>query len=239
MLKTHQYREINTDLKQGVFEKMIHFVSIIQEVDPIEVEGWTTPRLIEAHRKLQPLLTISERHKETIEIDGCNLSFIDLNTLKLGQFIDLEQLVSDGFIENIHKIAATIYLQFEGGGMFELAPESYGKINIEYRSQLIDDLPIQSIMGACKKYLSWRQRFFDAYEIFSDPYADVDPKELSEEELTIYKEEIAQREKQGSNQWSHLLNALTDNDITKFDAVLDMNVYLAFNQVTYLKSTKN
>jgi hypothetical protein len=236
MLKTHQYRQINSENVQGVFDKMIHLVSIIQDLDPLEVGEWTTIKLIKEYNKIQSSLVVSERHSNTITIDEYQLSFIDLNTLKLGQFIDLEQLVSNGFTENLNKIAATIYLHFEGGGMFELIPENYGKINVEYRSQLIDELPINSIFGACKKYISWREKFFNAYDIFTDPLEGADPSKMDDEELAIYNEEVERRKKSGSNQWETLLNALTNNDITKFDSVLDMNVYLAFNQITFLKN---
>jgi hypothetical protein len=46
------------------------------------------------------------------------------------------------------------------------------------------------------------------------------------------------RAKQGENQWMVVLNMLSDFDITKFNQVLDQNLYLAFNQLSYIKSNK-
>jgi hypothetical protein len=49
---------------------------------------------------------------------------------------------------------------------------------------------------------------------------------------------MKQREKQGDNQWLTLLNILSDGDMTKFDSILDSNLFLTFNQLSYKKSNK-
>jgi hypothetical protein len=116
--------------------------------------------------------------------------------------------------------------------------EDYSLVNVDYRAELISDIPVNQIYGACKKYLKFRDNFFDSYEIFSDPLSDVDPSKLDEEELYIYNEEMKEREKQGSNQWLTILNILSENDLTKFDQILKQNLFLTFNQLSWLKSNK-
>lgn len=238
MLKVYQYRAINSEVVDGVFEKMIHLVSVVNELDPIEVQHWSSSKLVDEYTKAQLLTKISERYSSNIEVGGVALSLMDFKHFSLGQFIDLEKLVSDGFHENIHRIASSIYLSVSGGGMYEDEIEPYERINIDYRSDLIDDLPINQIYGACAKYLTFRESFFNSYEIFNDPYSDVNPDELSEEERIEYDAEMKEREKQGKNQWATLLNVLSNNDITKFNEVLRLNLFLAFNQVSWLKSNK-
>lgn len=238
MLKVYQYRAINSEVTDGVFEKMIHLVSVVNDLDPIDVQYWSSSKLVEEYTNSQRLTKISERYSSNITIGGVALSLLDFRNLSLGQFIDLEKLVSDGFHENIHKISASIYLSISGGGMLEQEIEPYEKVNIEYRSNLIDELPINQIYGACLKYLSFRESFFNSYDIFNDPYADVDPNELSEDERAEYDEEMKEREKHGKNQWATLLNVLSDKDVTKFNDVLKLNLFLTFNQVSWLKSNK-
>jgi hypothetical protein len=235
MLQVRKYRELHIDKPEGVFEQMIHLVSVVNDIDPIEVQHWKGKDLILSFQKAQQFTNITERYAPSLIIGGLSLSLIDFKYLTLGQFIDLEAFVSEDYITNIHKIAATIYLHSEVSGMYENTIEEYAKINIGYRAELIDELPIQSIFGACNKYLIFRKNFFNSYELFSDPYADVNLEDLSEEELEEYNAHLKEQEKQGDNQWETVLNILAQNDITKFESVLKQNLFLCFNQISYLK----
>lgn len=238
MLTLNQYREINALSEGGVFERMIHTVSVVRGLDEYEVQEWDSYKLVEAYNNDQQKTKVSERYSDKIKIHDTELTLINFEALKLGQWIDLESMVSDDYIGNLHRIAACIYLQHSGGGMYSDEWEQYGKVNIEYRSGLIDQLPAQQTIGACAKYLKFRKNLFDSYELFSDPFEGVNVEELDDEERAIYNEEKAEREKGAKNQWERLLNILAQNDSTKFDAILDHNLFLALNQATYLKSLK-
>ena len=238
MLTVAQYREIHSEGVEGLFEKMIHLVSIVQDLDPLDVQYWKPKRLIEAYAEAQKKAALSERYNEKITIEGVELQLLDSSKYTTMQFINLEEYVSQSFDKNIHKIAATIYLNQTKGGIFEDVIEPYRNVNVDYRAELIDHLPVNQIYGACKKYLKFRDSFFDSYELFKDPYADVNVNELTDEERIEYENEMKQREKQGDNQWLTLLNILSDGDMTKFDSILDSNLFLTFNQLSYKKSNK-
>ena len=238
MLLTRQYKEINSETLEGVFDKMIHLVSIVDDLDPLDVQEWRVDKLVNAYSVAQTKVKISDRYSETITIDDVTLKLQPFSKLTLRQFINLEEYVSKGFTPNISQIAASIYLAESGGGMYDVITEDYKNVNVDYRSELIDELPINHILGACKKYNKFRETFFNSYELFSDPYADVKVEELNEEEKAEYDLEMKTRAKQGDNQWMVVLNMLSDFDITKFNDVLDQNLYLAFNQLSYIKSNK-
>lgn len=238
MLTVRQFREINEEQFEGSFDKMIHVVSVVGEIDPMDVQEWDGEKLINEYAKSVSKIHLSERNENQIEIHSTKLDLISFNLLLLGQFIDIEALVNDGWEKNIHKIASSIYLQCEGGEMFDRVPEKYGNINIDFRSELIDELPVNFVYGAVKKYLSFRQTFFDSYELFNDPYKDVNVEDLNEEELEIYNDDQKKRDKGSSDQWLTLLNVLSNNDITRFDSILGSNLFLTFNQVSWLKSNK-
>lgn len=238
MLKVRQYQELHEGKAESVFYEMIHFVSVANDLDPLEVEEWDSFELIDAYDSVKNLTKFSTKPVERIEIKGVQLELIPFHMLTLGQFIDLETMVNDSFFNNLHKIAATIYLRMEGGGMVEVKPERYAEINIDYRSGLIQELPAQMVVGACNKYLDFRQNFFNSYDIFQDPFEGVDINNMDDEERAIYEEEKREHEKRGGNQWSDVLNVLSHNDITKFPQVLETNLFMAFNQVTWIKSNE-
>ena len=238
MLLTRQYKEINSEQLEGVFDKMIHLVSIVDDLDPLDVQEWRVDKLVNAYSVAQTKVKISDRYSESITIDDVTLKLQPFSKLTLRQFINLEEYVSKGFTPNISQIAASIYLAESGGGMHDVITEDYKNVNVDYRSELIDELPINHILGACKKYNKFRETFFNSYELFSDPYADVKVEELNEEEKAEYELEMKTRAKQGDNQWMVVLNMLSDFDITKFNDILDQNLYLAFNQLSYIKSNK-
>ena len=238
MLLTRQYKEINSETLEGVFDKMIHLVSIVDDLDPLDVQEWRVDKLVNAYSVAQTKVKISDRYSEIITIEDVTLKLQPFSKLTLRQFINLEEYVSKGFTPNISQIAATIYLAESGGGMYDVITEDYKNVNVDYRSELIDELPINHILGACKKYNKFRETFFNSYELFSDPYADVKVEELNEEEKAEYDLEMKTRAKQGDNQWMVVLNMLSDFDITKFNDILDQNLYLAFNQLSYIKSNK-
>ena len=238
MLLTRQYKEINSEQLEGVFDKMIHLVSVVDDLDPIDVQTWRVDKLVSAYKIAQTKVKVSDRYSEVITLEDTTLKLQPFTRLTLRQFINLEEYVSKGFTENISKIASTIYLAESGGGMYDPIIEDYKRVNVDYRSELIDELPINHILGACKKYNKFRETFFNSYELFSDPYADVKVEELNEEEKAEYDLEMKTRSKQGDNQWMVVLNMLSDFDITKFNDILDQNLYLAFNQLSYIKSNK-
>lgn len=238
MLRLNQYQELHEDRVESLFYEMIHFVSVVNDLDPLDVEEWDSFKLIDEYDNVKNATKFSTKPVDHIEIEGVQLQLIPFHLLTLGQFIDLETMVNDSFFNNLHKIAASIYLQMEGGGMVELKPERYADINIDYRSELIQELPACNVVGACNKYLDFRQNFFNSYDIFQDPFEGVDINTMDDEERAIYEEEKRAHEKRGGNQWSDILNVLAQNDITKFPQVLETNLFMAFNQVTWLKSNE-
>ena len=236
MLTLKQYREVNELRDGGVFEKMIHTVSVVRNIDEYDVQNWDSDKLLSEYEDCKPLSMVSERYSDSIQIQGTKLQLLNFEALTLGQWIDIESLVSNDYIGNLHRISASIYLQNKGGGIYSDEWEPYGKVNIENRALLIDEQPAQQTLGACTKYLKFRKNLFESYELFNDPFEDVDPNELDPEELELYHQEQKEREKVASNQWERLLNLLSNNDLTKFEDILGRNLFLALNQASYLKS---
>lgn len=219
-----------------MLQQMMHHLCIINHLYIEEVEEWHTSKIISEYSKLKDSYKVSQKNADKITLNERELHLIPFTSLTLGQFIDIEHFVSESYLENMHKIAAIIYLSKSGGGMEEEVYENYAKINLNYRSELIQDLPAQLVVGACDKYLTFRKGFFDSYDIFNDPFAGSNPDEMDEDERLLFEKEKKLHEERAGNQWTDLLNVLAHNDLTKFKEILSTNLFMNFNQLTYLYS---
>lgn len=223
MLTIAQYKEATQPFEGGAFEKMIFLVSVVNDLDILEVQDWRLNKLIDHYKIALDAVQIKSKHKERIEINGLVRSLMPFKKLTLGMFIDLESSIDD-----ISKLCAILYT----------SGEDYAKIDVEKRSEQMECEPIDFVFGAYKSYLNFRDSFFKSYDIFSDPFEGIDLEEMDEDERAIYDAEIKQREKQG-DQWMTIINALSGNDVTKFEKVLGLNLFLCFNQLSFLKSTNS
>lgn len=236
MLKAWQFSELNQDIGGGVFDKMIHLVSIVEGIDYETISNKNTKQLIELYKKAQSICNLDSKNKENIIIKGKKLTLINMNMMSLGQFIHLESLVNECEKKNVSKIAACLYVQTTGGGLFDLEYEPYEKINVDYRAREIEEMPINDIWGAVLKYLKFRKFFFSSYEIFNDPYKDINIEKLTDEEKEIFDEEIKMREKNKERQFENILNILSNKRLIDFPEILRMNLFLCFNQLAFLQS---
>lgn len=218
---------------------MIHYVSVLKDIDHKYVENYDSKKLIREFKEVKKYLKVSGKYQSKIKVDGVDLSLINFKNIKLGQFIDIESYINSGYVDNMHMISACLYLNIEGGGMYELKPEPIENVNKKYRASKIKEMPAQFVLGACNQYLDFRSKFFDSYSVFSDPFEDVDESEMTEEELQLLDEEKQQMEKDRKTQWIRILNTLTNNDMTKFEKVLDQNLFFVFNQYEFLRAQKN
>ena len=235
-MKVHQWQQLRLPIDSGLFSRMIVFVSVLKELPIEDVESMGQRELIAHFKDVQYLARVSEKENKQINI-GIDLQLINFSLLTFGQFIDLETMVSEDWEANFCKIVASIYLHSEGGGLYEAKPEPYEHINVMHRAQLIEECERSEVYGAVQKYLKWRQTFFNSYELFADPFEGMDINNAEDKAII---EEEKKRLKNSGDQWMNILNTLTDRDVTKFEDVLRMNVYLVFNQLTQLKSgTKN
>lgn len=236
MLRVSQYQELHQeDSNGGLFLKMIHYVSIVNDLDPLEIEEWEDVKLLKAFKKVRNVLDFKANHTKSIIIEDVKLSLIDFSKLKLGQFIDLETHINNDHIINLHKIIALLYLEHKQGGMYEDTIEPIANVNVDYRGQIIQEMPIDNLIGAVKSYLQFRQNFFQSYKhIFVDPLDKIDEKDMTEEELKELEKAKEEEELNKANQWFNLLNIITQNDLTKFDQILDTNLFLVFNQLGFV-----
>jgi hypothetical protein len=156
-----------------------------------------------------------------------NLTYIGLNDLKLGEFIDLEYYFANDYVKHLTYISSVLYRKTKLSEWEELIYEDYS-FNIEKRKEQFNDLPITSVYGIIAEYIKYRENFLKVYENLFNPIFDedeLDDAELDEEDI---KEQEAE-DKINRWSWEHTLYNLANEDVTKIKDVLELNLVFAFN----------
>lgn len=153
--------------------------------------------------------------------------FVDLNTLTLGQFIDLEYYFSEGMFNYLPKICSVFY---HDGSTTKERAESFRK------------QPINDVYGVLIMYLEYRNKILSSYKGFfqsSDvDEADMDLSKMSEAELAEYKAAIAEEELHNKWAWDKVLFKLSNGDITKYDEILGLPLIFVLNQLAFMKECR-
>lgn len=165
----------------------------------------------------------------------------DLNTISLGEFIDLENLVTQSYLENFNSILAILYRQkdFKKSLLFPDKFEDYGDY-IFHRAPLFNEIIINDVYSIIPNYLKWRTELFERYEgLFSSTQSDDYEVEIGEndsviERATKIKEDVKEKnlKKWG---WDIFIMRLAGGDSTKFDQVTSMSLMGALNSLSIKK----
>lgn len=165
----------------------------------------------------------------------------DFNTLSLGEFIDLENLITQDYINNFQIILAILYRQKElkQSLLFPDKFEEYGDY-IFHRAPLFDNVCINDVYSIIANYIKWRTELFERYEgLFQstqdDDYeVEIDENDSVIEKATKLKEDMKEKnlKKWG---WDIFIMRLAGGDSTKFDQVTSMSLMGALNSLSMKK----
>jgi hypothetical protein len=184
----------------------------------------------------------TKQPKVVITTDAGPLHLItDFNIITLGEFIDLENLFTQGYLENFQIILAILYRQKElkKSLLFPDKFEDYGDY-IFHRGPLFDNVSINDVYAIIPNYLKWRTELFERYEgLFQSTPDDDYEVEINEndsiiERATKMKEDAKEKnlKKWG---WDIFIMRLAGGDSTKFDAVTSMSLMGALNSLSMKK----
>jgi hypothetical protein len=217
-------RSLNNEDFDSLFSYEIECLSILTDIDVDEFDDMEIDEL----SKIVKQVTFIKKQPSNIfknEID--NLTYIGLNDLKLGEFIDLEYYFANDYVKHLTYISSVLYRKTKLSEWEELIFEDYS-FNIEKRKEQFNELPITSVYGIIAEYIKFRENFLKVYENHFNPIFDED--ELDEAELD--EEDIKEQEAEDKiNRWSweHTLYNLANEDVTKIKDVLELNLVFAFN----------
>lgn len=232
-VKLYQYQDLvnlNSEGK-GVFEKYIEYLSILTDTESEEWEDLDIEEVSVIIRNLEWLKKApSSNYKTKIN----DLTLINLNTLTLGEYIDIDYFIGDGVFKNFHKILAILYKKTKIDEWGEIKFEPYS-FNLDARSEIFLDESIDDVFGIINHYNIFKENFINNYSNLFNP--DIPEEDLDPiEELTIEdKREIEKEKERAKWSWESLIYNLCKGDLTKYNEVLDLPLIFVFNQITFKK----
>lgn len=173
----------------------------------------------------------------------------EINTLTLGEFIDLEYYFAENYILNLPIICAILYRQNKIDEMWGHTLIEPYRYDIKIRSNFFLNKSILDVFGIINYYLKFKEMIMSNYkEIFNKEDDDKDEiegeeiieKEASELNKREQAEEAAQLKKDEAIKklsWEKLIYDLSANDITKFNAITDLPLIYVLNTLSMLKIT--
>lgn len=219
-----ELRSLNNEDFGSLFSYEIECLSILTDVD---VDEFDEMDIDELSNLIKQVTFIKKQPTNIYKNEVNNLTYIGLNDLKLGEFIDLEYYFANDYVKHLNYICSVLYRKTKLNEWEELIYEDYS-FNIEKRKELFNELPITSVYGICSEYIKYRENFLKVYENLFNPIFDedeLDDAELDEEDL---KEQEAE-DKINRWSWEHTLYNLANEDVTKIKDVLELNLVFAFN----------
>jgi hypothetical protein len=215
---------LNNEDFDSLFSYEIECLSILTDID---VDEFDDMEIDELSKIVKQVTFIKKQPSNIFKNEINNLTYIGLNDLKLGEFIDLEYYFANDYVKHLTYISSVLYRKTKLSEWEELIFEDYS-FNIEKRKEQFNELPITSIYGIIAEYIKFRENFLKVYENLFNPIFDedeLDEAELDEEDL---KEQEAE-DKINRWSWEHTLYNLANEDVTKIKDVLELNLVFAFN----------
>ena len=162
------------------------------------------------------------------------LTPINLNSLKIGEFIDIDYYINKEDPNEWPKIMAILFRKTKKDNIV-IEPYIY---DIELRSQLFYDIPVTFIWKWISEFVNWRSDFLKKYENLFMAAEDNSDEELTGyEKVEKMKEDVIEKVKR-TWAWERILYDLSGGDITKFNGLYDISLILTFN-ILSMKSSIN
>ena len=144
--------------------------------------------------------------------------------LSLGEFIDLEHYFSNNYLDHFCHILALLYRRTSKNiyGDDIIEPYEYSPRD---RLDWFFEYPITDVYGLIPEYLKYRENFTNTYtnllvDVVTDDEVLEDADEIKEQKREQQKQKFA---------WESTIMALCNDDLSKFNSILDMSVVLVFN----------
>ena len=144
--------------------------------------------------------------------------------LTLGEFIDLEHYFSNNYLDHFCHILALLYRRTSKNvyGDDIIEPYNYSPSD---RLDWYLDYKITDVYGLIPEYIKFRENFTNTY---TNLLVDVVPDDEVLEDADEIKEQKREQEKQ-KFAWESTIMALCNDDLSKFNDILNMSVVLVFN----------
>jgi len=144
--------------------------------------------------------------------------------ISLGEFIDLEHYFSNNYLDHFCHILALLYRRTSKNiyGDDIIEPYNYSPSD---RLDWYLDYKITDVYGLIPEYIKFRENFTNTY---TNLLVDVVPDDEVLDDADEIKEQKREQQKQ-KFAWESTIMALCNDDLSKFNDILDMSAVLVFN----------
>jgi len=204
-----------------MFNYQIDVLSALTDSDISEFEELDIDELSELTSQIKWLQSDpSRRYKNKLD----KYVLKPFSKLTLGEFIDLEYYFSNNYLDNFCHILALLYRRTSKNVYGDDIIEPY-EYSPKDRLDWYLDYPITDVYGIIPEYLKYRENFTNTYtnllvDVVSDDEVLEDADEIKEQKREQEKQKFA---------WESTIMALCNDDLSKFNDILNMSVVLVFN----------
>ena len=224
-----QFIEISKiDKTQGAYHYNSEALSILADEDIETIEELDIDEL---NALIKQVSWYSHQPPNRYQAEILGLKLKAFSKLELYEWIDLEYLFTNDYVENLDKICAILYRQTKLYEWKEEVMEPYD-FDLNNRAEQFLDLPITDIYGIINEFIKFRKHF---YETYKNLFGDVDDTDLSDEEKAkLTKEELdeIEAEKKASKwSWEQMIYSLCNGDLTKAEKLGKLKLTFVFNMI--------
>jgi hypothetical protein len=237
-----EFKEICSKEWESDIEFQIEVISLFWDVSPDDpfFNEITHNELLGHYKNFEWLgSTIHQPPKEEIEIDGVTYFLKEFHTITLGEYIDMVEFLKRGE-DNLGVICACLWRKCKKDEWDNLKYEPY-TFDVNKRSESFKNIPITWCYGIIEKYVAWMDDVAKAHTSLFEPegWDQIDGEDqLDPQEAAQIKKEIETEKKLAPFSWLRIVWDLSSQDISKFDAVFNTPVILAFNTLSMRKALK-
>lgn len=233
--------DFQSDIDYQQYQLSIILNQSLDEIGDISYEEFAD--VYTSNSKFLSTQVPTTKSKSTLNIDSTTFNLVEFNKLSVGEFIDLENYISDGYINNITIILAILYRIYTPSikpKLYLPTIEPYGDW-IFLRSELFLDIPITDVWGTIKSYLEFRDLVFEKYEgLFNSGDEEVEDESELEQDLSSEEKKIIAEEKKAQETiskwgWDLFIMRIAKYDSTKMDLAIGMNFIQALNFLSVKK----
>lgn len=178
--------------------------------------------------KVQPTLNFSR--------NVLSYHFKELNTITLGEFIDLESLFNINYLLKLPEICAILYRQNRRNEWMHttIEPRTY---NESERADEFLDVKITEVYGVIQAYLTFKKKFLEGFEnLFVEPETDEEPQP---EPKTAEEIEAVRKEKAVVKwNWERVIYHFAQAHSLTFEQITELKLIFVFNQLSMMRDLK-
>lgn len=214
------------------FTNNINILCILCDIDILD-DIWSDVYLSDLEKIFKEIDFINYPPSNEVKHKLNNFILKDLNLITLGEFIDIDRFLENP-IENLSKICGILYRNYKTDDFGNIIVEKYDNINLDERTEYFNNISINNVIGLIDYLNNYKTIIATNYaNIFQQDFSD---EPVEDEDVFAIETETKQEKLQAKFSWELLIYGIANGDLTKYDAILDLNFVFVLNQLSLKKA---